>query len=710
MDDDLTRWHGTIMFPSDHLHYPALPLHFTMTFTTSYPSVGPELKLMNTIAHSHIYGDSICFSLLPDFRAFFEGESAPSTCCESHGCHHAPVVSIDSVNAQAVPRLDSDEVELWYQITTVPRNSWLAASVLCPRRASGSFLPILKPCPPPPPFPPPILQPSPSWGSPSTTDWNPTRSVRSFLEDLAAFVITDEDQERQISQHDRDAARAAAAKLECSCGHGGVTALNNVPPSSITATAKAKPTAAAQEDPETYLRRLAVDRLLGQCRALLVEKRPEDPASFLGEHLTSIGAWPAATAVATEDEIPAAASEGLQCSITGKRWDEEGVLMGFGVDVDRGRGRNGKWKITTDLTPICREAFEEDGIRTSALGATITGWLPFVINHRNWTKRGGREAAYTAISDVHCQIFVHRGTSPSSSSPRRDRQAITREKIQVVLTELWKTKVVEVMSDQEHASEKVLHGLCAIDHLLLALASADKGLARAFTEQVRTFVTAPSSRSKTHLPDFGRFYPLLLLSDIGWLPAQPGEPGELGVARHAVAESMARNALWIQRADPGLADPGPIADRVDRSWPSSQTGLKLAAFQVRYLLARPEWVAGAVASPLLPDATAAGRTCAMFNELGGRPTEPMIAAFQATVKRVQKIANFGELFSAVGCPGIAKTTVDAMLMDGMIRSKQLGYHGQDRHRRGDSRGGRGGRGGGGRGGGRGGRSSGHRHF
>ena len=83
VDDDLTRWHGTITFPSDHPHYPALPLHFTMTFTTSYPSVGQELKLLNTIVHSHIYGDSICFSLLPDFRSFFVGESAPSTCCES---------------------------------------------------------------------------------------------------------------------------------------------------------------------------------------------------------------------------------------------------------------------------------------------------------------------------------------------------------------------------------------------------------------------------------------------------------------------------------------------------------------------------------------------------------------------------------------------------------------------------------------------------
>jgi hypothetical protein len=56
-----------------------------------------------------------------------------------------------------------------------------------------------------------------------------------------------------------------------------------------------------------------------------------------------------------------------------------------------------------------------------------------------------------------------------------------REAALFVLGELWKTKVVELMkgenggAQQEFASEKVLNGLFAVNHLLLALAQDDPG-------------------------------------------------------------------------------------------------------------------------------------------------------------------------------------------------------------------------------------------
>jgi hypothetical protein len=37
-----------------------------------------------------------------------------------------------------------------------------------------------------------------------------------------------------------------------------------------------------------------------------------------------------------------------------------------------------------------------------------------------------------------------------------------------LIGELWKTKAVEMMKGEEHASEKVLVGFCAFHHLLLA--------------------------------------------------------------------------------------------------------------------------------------------------------------------------------------------------------------------------------------------------
>ena len=45
------------------------------------------------------------------------------------------------------------------------------------------------------------------------------------------------------------------------------------------------------------------------------------------------------------------------------------------------------------------------------------------------------------------------------------------EQVLEVIGELWKTKAVEMMKGEEHASEKVLFGFCAFHHLLLAFAS-----------------------------------------------------------------------------------------------------------------------------------------------------------------------------------------------------------------------------------------------
>jgi hypothetical protein len=47
---------------------------------------------------------------------------------------------------------------------------------------------------------------------------------------------------------------------------------------------------------------------------------------------------------------------------------------------------------------------------------------------------------------------------------------------------------------------------------------------------------------------------------------------------------------WVARSQPELADPDAHADdRAALSWPASATGLRLLAFQLRFLLAVPAW-------------------------------------------------------------------------------------------------------------------------
>jgi hypothetical protein len=75
------------------------------------------------------------------------------------------------------------------------------------------------------------------------------------------------------------------------------------------------------------------------------------------------------------------------------------------------------------------------------------------------------------------------------------------------------------------------------------------------TERVAAFVTNPETRLKVFCPDFGRFLPLLLLSDTKWLPsaeAAAGSAAAVGAIDACIQESFTRNALWIVKSNNDL--------------------------------------------------------------------------------------------------------------------------------------------------------------
>ncbi|KAJ1392843.1 hypothetical protein B484DRAFT_408373 [Ochromonadaceae sp. CCMP2298] len=78
-EDNIFEWHCNFFFPANHAFYPDLVLHFVMTFEETYPSTSPQVLLCHEIAHSHVHYPRICFSLLPDFRHFFQETNTPSS-------------------------------------------------------------------------------------------------------------------------------------------------------------------------------------------------------------------------------------------------------------------------------------------------------------------------------------------------------------------------------------------------------------------------------------------------------------------------------------------------------------------------------------------------------------------------------------------------------------------------------------------------------
>ena len=147
----------------------------------------------------------------------------------------------------------------------------------------------------------------------------------------------------------------------------------------------------------------------------------------------------------------AKAKDDLKCTISGRSIDE--TIMGFGVNVTtEQRGQKVIKTITTDLCPISYESFYDDKVRTSSGGQPINFFLPFALNGAYWEK------ALTVAEKSIREISGH--------------DLFSLEDVLDVIGELWKTKVVEMMKGEEHASEKILFGFCAFHHLLLAFAQS----------------------------------------------------------------------------------------------------------------------------------------------------------------------------------------------------------------------------------------------
>lgn len=90
-EDNFKEWHVNFFFPDTHEHFPGLILHFQMTFPDAYPASSPNVVLFNLIKHSHVHGTAVCFSLLPDFRGFFQATSTPQVWLPFPGAVDVPV-------------------------------------------------------------------------------------------------------------------------------------------------------------------------------------------------------------------------------------------------------------------------------------------------------------------------------------------------------------------------------------------------------------------------------------------------------------------------------------------------------------------------------------------------------------------------------------------------------------------------------------------
>jgi len=246
-DSNIKIWCGNVFFPKTSPFGEELIVHFTLTFDDMYPSSSPLLALGTDINHTHVFFPRCCFSLLPDFRSYFESTKVHSSAY-----------------------------------------------------------------------------------------WNPTRTVRSFLEAFYNFLVFDVDRESHgkgnLTELNISSAIKSAKELKCpTCGH-------------------------------TYTKPIPVKPNITEDEA----NKYNDDKMGKGEVLT---------------EIDQAAAD-LNCSVSGRKITD--TIMGFGVAVSTsGKGLS----ITTDMYPISYESFYVDKTKISAGGQPITHFIPFVLNQEHWKSK-----------------------------------------------------------------------------------------------------------------------------------------------------------------------------------------------------------------------------------------------------------------------------------------------------------------------------------
>ena len=657
LEDNIFEWHGNFYFPEDHASYPGMVVHFILHLPRDFPNSTPSLNLLTTFEHSHVFGETICFSLLKAFESHFEGEA------ETVFWNPSRTIRSLLESVYVFLTVDEDATPGWKLpecIVKAAMNS--ARTTPCFRCGHNPKEGKLWP-------------PEESWFAAKTTgaDTNSTEQqvcALAMYQDLTASEKKPVPPPRKPKPSEYKSSYAVTT---------------------ITSSTMTKRTVFIPSNTTSFENRVAV-----------MKAKADELVSIAGQSSTRLH---------TE------AVEDFRCSISGVTFDHSNqVVLGFGVFVER-RPNGSIVSITTDLSPISLDIFFKGGIRKSALGAKITHFFPLAINEQHWQRanrvlpacvdkilQGGPEHETEKTKEDRLLFVVGElwksmavlmmkgGTHASEKvlkgfcSPHHILLLATGVPDPVVDgNQMVKAAVAAATSSpdlpklkRDDANEKESWAMVVRRHKKKPISPQLGGNAELLSSantRVRSFSRYPRMRHKAKCPDFGRFLPQILLSTYGWEEIKEPFIGEL----------LTRGARWISRADRSLdtvkdSERHHLSDRAVKSWRASSTGLKLTAFQIRFALNVLPWAREAVPSEVVAAYESSSQhpnlllVRSMYNSLGGRPTQEMLNRFQSETKKIETLGSYGEFFRMIDMPR-GEIDIQNMLCGAMENSKRCGYHG-----------------------------------
>mmetsp|Transcript_4517 Transcript_4517/g.6173 ORF Transcript_4517/g.6173 Transcript_4517/m.6173 type:complete len:703 (-) Transcript_4517:111-2219(-) len=667
LESNIFEWHGNFYFNENHEHFPGMVLHFILNLPTDYPNSTPDMQLLTYFPHSHVFGGTICFSLLSQFQWWFSSEGLPETAFWN------PSRSIRSLLESVYTFLTVDEdkhVSVTKDKARAAIQSSRSARCSCGHHPSSNKL----------------------W--PPEEDWLASNNNSETEKQISSLAF-----------HEDLAGKKPGSKRTAIA----VCSKRTAPP--------APPTKAVTVSISNIPNDASCSNLEFNTHIASLKKRAEGIHASTSEPISSVR-------LMDEETLG-----DFRCSITGVAFNQsENVVLGFGVNVERRERDKTILSITTDLMPITLEAFVKGKIRKSALGMKLTHFFPFAINERHWSKakrvlpwcldsilgghkernlsdnqddkllfvvgelwksmavlmmKGGTHASEKVLKGFcalhHILLLATEEADPLSGVAANlmedevvcEAESKTNEKLSISTDENDDKKQAAKPLHPKQDSwtvvvprKKRIHNSTQTEHRsVLSLAN----------ERVRSFVRHPRGRHKAQCPDFGRFLPLLLLSDLKWREVQ----------HPFVHELLARNARWIVKAHPELRQ---VYDweydkpslRVTKSWDPSATGLKITAFQIWFVLNVHSWALSALPEPITDAYSKIGNNRlllrAMYDTLGGRPTKSMMLRFQQETKSIEAMTKYEDFFQTVEMPVHGSLLIQRLLCDAMSHSSKCRYH------------------------------------
>lgn len=339
--------------------------------------------------------------------------------------------------------------------------------------------------------------------------------------------------------------------------------------------------------------------------------------------------WPAFNVFAnTERKRPSTKQLPLICFHTKKSSDE--AILGIGFKVNKSKSNGRMTSVISVLDVISHEAYKTLGVRKGVWNEEFVYFMPLFVDEKKWGN-----GAFEIFRDIIIKFYNLKNYTTS--------YGVT------FVTKLLNSMIVIMMKGKVHASLKAIEAYLSFLHLLDYLLKKAPSLRKQIDEKVHNFCRNKNCRSKSQIPDFGEFFPLMTFSRAKW-----NTLGNL-----VVDEIFDRNAFWIDKHDKLLLNvktlvytPFGILKKV---FPIVNVSLKVVMFNYMFFITYR---------------TFGNRVFAENNEI-------VIEALQDKFFKIQKVDNWEDFFYFIGMDYIGSKTLVKKLRDAEVSARKRGYFTKD---------------------------------